>query len=356
MTNCLPADLPECRWNKALWSSVPVALLVIGTFGNILNIAVLSRKKMRRSSISVYLLCLSGADLSFLWWGMVPRMIQQGYHRDIKSESEFLCKMISWAPATSAAYSIWILALMTLERVLLTCWPLAARAKLTRKTSLIAVTTTFFLICLLTIHVPFSAEIKTVMNRGDDGAVLGTEKVCTYASTAGAMFYLQHWPFIVLTVLNLMPMTVVVFGNAAILLTIITGRRNLRRTGPTEVHNDHHMSSKRVKSATKMVFLVSSVLILTTSPFTFGNAILSLSAPSSVQETARRHLVYTVLRHLMYCNFTFNFVLYFVSGTLFKQEWNTIVHNFRIKISKFLAPRQPEDRQNIQTLSTNPPF
>ena len=112
-------------------------------------------------------------------------------------------------------------------------------------------------------------------------------------------------------------MTVVVAGNLNILFTIISQNRKIRRIKPSS-QVSQEIFPKKVKSATKMLFLVSAVLIITTLPFTLGNVIMALTTPTSPKQTIQRHLVYTILRHMMYCNFSFNFVLYFVSGTLFK--------------------------------------
>ena len=348
---CLLPDSLECRWTQTLWSTIPIALLATGTVGNLLNIVVLSRKRMRTFSISVYLMCLSIADLTFLWWGMVPRMLLQGYKNNIRAESAFLCKMISWAPVTSAGFSVWILAILTVERVILTRWPIAARATINRKTSTIAVITTFIGVCCFTIHVPFSSEIKTVVRYGENGTVLGITARCSYASAADATFYSKYWPLLVLTALNLLPMTVVVAGNLNILFTIISQNRKLRRIKPSS-QVSQEMFPRKVKSATKMLFLVSAVLIITTLPFTLGNVIMALTTPTSPKQTIQRHLVYTILRHMMYCNFSFNFVLYFVSGTLFKTEWNNIIVEVKEKLSEFFSRAQHQELPFVQTISS----
>ena len=79
---------------------------------------------------------------------------------------------------------------------------------------------------------------------------------------------------------------------------------------------------------------------------------MALTAPISPKQTIQRHLVYTILRHMMYCNFSFNFVLYFVSGTLFKTEWNNIIVEVKEKLSTFFSRAQHQEFSIVQILSS----
>lgn len=333
MSQCAPPKLKECYWTRIIWSSVPVGLLITGTVGNIINIVVLSRRSMRKFSTSVYLLCLACSDLTFLWTGMGPRMLLHGYDLDIKAKSAFVCKVVTWLQASAAGYSIWILVLLTLERVFLTKSPVLARVILSRTKTLIAALTTLVLCLLLTLHGLFGYDSVTFIafDRGSNTSY--SKSMCTVANTDFASFYKRTWPLIVLVVLSIIPMAVILIGNIAIALTIIVQRRKMRRVN-TGANTEQNAGPAKVKSATKLLLLVSTMFMSTTLPFTFGNVILASRKPSTVQQAALKHLIYSVLRNLLYCNFTFNFVLYFASGTLFKQEWEALVEDMRVAFRK----------------------
>ena len=79
---------------------------------------------------------------------------------------------------------------------------------------------------------------------------------------------------------------------------------------------------------------------------------MALTTPISPKQTIQRHLVYTILRHMMYFNFSFNFVLYFVSGTLFKTEWNNIIVEVKEKLSEFFSRAQHQELPFVQTISS----
>lgn len=352
MSKCEPTDLTDCQWTKMLWSTIPVGLLITGTFGNILNIVVLSRQRLRTFSTSVYLICLSFGDCTFLWLGMGPRILLQGFDKDVKSDSDFLCKVINWLPVTAGGYSVWIIVLMTLERVLLTRWPVSAKSKLTRKNTIIAVIVMLVFCFSLTSHVPFVARLHYVFD--SNGHQLDNLTQCLYIYGRSANFYREVWPLVVLVVFNVVPMVIIIVGNLTIVVTIISQRRKMRRVNPAS-QDQQHSAPKKIKSATKMLFLVSAVFVLTTLPFTIGNVILSLKRPTTTNAAAEIHLIYTVLRIILYCNYTFNFVLYFVSGTLFKQEWKAMIYDVRMRIVRLFLPQEiPSEHQNTNTASTYP--
>lgn len=350
MSRCEPESLLQCKLTKWIWSTVPIGLFVVGTVGNVINIVVLSRRRMRASSTSVYLTCMAFGDLLFLWIGMGPRMMLQAYEIDLKAKSEFLCKMITWVPVTAGGCSVWSLVMMTMERFLLTKWPVTARARLTRKKAIIACVTVVLAVLSLTLQVLIVATLKSSTEYDENENKLLVNTACVYIYGQSATYYKTGWPVLVLVAFNLAPIVLILLGNVSIVLTLISQRRKLRRTNP-ELTHQHIVSPNKGKAATKMLFLVSAMFIVTMSPFTLGNAIMSQLKVTSITEKATRQLIYSVLRNIMYFNFTFNFVLYFVSGPLFKQEWKSLVKGVRAKVLHLYG------RQNVgnetQTASTN---
>lgn len=336
MGQCEPVELPECSWAKRIWSTVPVALLVIGTLGNLLNIVILSRREMRKSSTSVYLLCLAVSDLTFLWLGMAPRMLLYGYNVDLKVKSVFLCKLVSWLQSSAAGFSMWTVVLLTLERVFLTKFPITAKRRITRKKTIAVVTIVLLINLSLTSHVLFAFGLVSVPQ--ENSSVTHTVTVCTVASSSLVPFYKSIWPLLLLVVQNSVSFMLIFLGNITIAITIIAQRQKLRKIN-TLTYDALQFAPSRVKSATKMLFLVSTMLFISTVPFTTGNVILTQQNARNAQDEAQKQFIYSILRCILYCNFTFNFVLYFVSGTLFKQEWKALVADIQLRLNR-LFPRR----------------
>ena len=102
-----------------------------------------------------------------------------------------------------------------------------------------------------------------------------------------------------------------------------------------------------------MLFFVSSMFICTTLPFTTGNVLLSLQTTHSAADRARQELAYTVLRMLLYCNFTFNFVLYCISGSVFRQECAKLLKESRQSFIRLFMDTEHSNMTLPTAQSTN---
>lgn len=234
---------------------------------------------------------------------------------------------------------------MTVERVLLTKWPVTARSKMTRKGASIA-SIAMCVLCLgTTTHAIFTAEIKTPLVNGTEDL---TQQQCIVSHGKMTSFYTKTWPVLVLMLFNAIPMFIVLLGNLTIIVTIISQRRRMRQVNPAS-RDQQQTAPNKIKSATKMLFLISTMFLLTTFPFTVGNVILSLQKPNTQEQQARQQLVYSILRNILYCNFTFNFVLYFLSGTLFKQEWKALLKDVRQKLTTVFTSTTSESQNTMST-------
>jgi len=96
-------------------------------------------------------------------------------------------------------------------------------------------------------------------------------------------------------------------------------------------------SYHRIKSSTKMILVISLFFIITTIPYTANRAISSDKSQTDVQGYAERILRDSIFHILLYCNFTFNFVLYCVSGSVFYQELRAFVCESRQRIGDSLS-------------------
>ncbi|UJR38764.1 hypothetical protein I4U23_031429 [Adineta vaga] len=70
----------------------PIPLLIFGTFGNIINILVFTRKTLRKNSCVQYLLSTTIVSLLALYIGLMSRLLN-GFNLDYTSSSSILCKI-----------------------------------------------------------------------------------------------------------------------------------------------------------------------------------------------------------------------------------------------------------------------
>ena len=102
MTTLSPATTPDPEAVLAeylretalqMWRVYPPILLVVGSLGNSMSIAVLSRKGMRRSNAAVYLIVLSVVDLLVLYTGLLRQWIRYYFNTDVRHFGPVSCKV-----------------------------------------------------------------------------------------------------------------------------------------------------------------------------------------------------------------------------------------------------------------------
>ena len=112
---CIPVEDSMCQFTKWMLIIVPVSLLIFGTFGNILNIALLSREGFRIKPLFV-LFFMSVFDVLFLW-ALVPfAFLSMAFGIKANDISPILCKLNAWTGTSSCFCSLWTLALVSIER------------------------------------------------------------------------------------------------------------------------------------------------------------------------------------------------------------------------------------------------
>ena len=96
-------------------------IIVIGVFGNILNMFVFSRKSMRKNSTFRYLFYLSAIDLLVLLIGTSDALLTFGYFIMIRLYSDFLCKTHTFITYFLTHMSSIVLMVVSIDRAMIVC-------------------------------------------------------------------------------------------------------------------------------------------------------------------------------------------------------------------------------------------
>ncbi|XP_052799143.1 probable C-C chemokine receptor type 3 [Mya arenaria] len=322
MSYCDNFEFGECYATYWIWRTIPIFFLAVGTCGNLLNLIILVRPRMRKYTTSVYLFALAISDLVFLWTTVLPRTLENVQDIDLSNMyPKVFCQTLPWMNHVSGGYSVWLLAVMSVERMLMTKSILLARTKLTVKNAVICSFVLFVICFLFPLHYFIGFEVQSVL-------------ACEWNEHFGD-FYGDIWPVIVLVVLNIIPMVLIITGNIGIIRNVIKQKQQLQRVNPLPQTTNVHGGNKTVKPMSKMLFIISTVFVISTIPFTIFQILWLQLDNSTPHALARRDLLDTFFENLLYANFTFNFFLYFVSGSLFKQEWNAFVKSVSQHLGAF---------------------
>ncbi|CAF1476610.1 unnamed protein product [Adineta ricciae] len=101
---------------------IGIPILIIGFFGNCLNIIIfLSLRTFRQSSCVFYLIIMSIANIGQLITGLLTRIMISGYNIDWTQTSLFYCKFRQFFAQTTASVSFISVCLAIMDQYFATC-------------------------------------------------------------------------------------------------------------------------------------------------------------------------------------------------------------------------------------------
>ncbi|VDI46089.1 Hypothetical predicted protein [Mytilus galloprovincialis] len=314
-----------------IWKYLSPCLIIVGTFANILSIIVLLRKSMRNSTTMFYLTILAFGDLSVLYTGLLRQWLRHAFDIDLRSFSNFGCKLHVFLVYFTLDFSTWILVAVTIDRCISVCLPFKSRDYCTMKHAKIAVISICFLLCALNGHL-----FGTVALDGNQG--------CYGISS----FILSVWPWIDLCAFCIGPFAVMMVCNIFIIRQIVMsnkrieshkdpGGRNLKvelpipstssayRNGHVPKTNGRHSKIKRrlrkISHVTIMLLTVNIVYFTCTLPIAIYLIGYKFWVPgASAERRAALDLVWAISNFLQYTNNTIHFFMYCLTSPKFRKE------------------------------------
>ena len=104
-------------------------VVIAGTITNLLNFVVLTQKKMRRRSTSVYLLALTVADLGVMYVELLRVWFEwQDFVDPCLYFTDVYCKLVNFINGIIRDFSNWLIAALTMERLVMIACPFKARS------------------------------------------------------------------------------------------------------------------------------------------------------------------------------------------------------------------------------------
>lgn len=296
---------------------VPLILITIGTIGNILSIVVLLRKRLRKSTTSLYLTVLAFSDLTVLYTGLSRHWIKQVYNFDVRHFSEKSCKINVFVNYLALYFSSWLLVAVTMERVLVVRFP-NSKFKSNKKIATGVICLLFAIFAALNTHILYG-RTDVIVFEGNTTNV----KRCYYKDEEYRLFYKQVFPWIDLMLFSGIPFCLLFTGNLLIAMKLISTKRKLEKWKNTQAP---FSSVKRTYNTFKILFTLNTVFLVCTTPISIsiiGDFYWQKDA--SMKTVAVLKLVWTIFDMMMYCNNTFNFLLYCISGDMFRQELKSLL-------------------------------
>lgn len=111
-------DLPQrlLDISLVLIRIIPICQLIFGTFGNIMNILIFTRRSLCNNPCSFYFLASSINNLFVLYVALLTRLLSSGWQIDPSNTNTVLCKLRVFFVYSSICLMQWFLVLASVDR------------------------------------------------------------------------------------------------------------------------------------------------------------------------------------------------------------------------------------------------
>ena len=319
---CMRSDFVECHLAVMLWKIFAPLFLVVGIPGNIVSIAVLSRQRMRNTTTSVYLRLLAIVDTAVILVAM-PRQIDYYYSAvKVHDLSVFACKFFSFLTPTILTLSWCFLPILTIDRLILVRYPIWAKKHCTKKSALVV----FAVLALAMITINFHQLVFIDIPREDvtgstnlANTTVQVYGICRAVPDWYKEFYQKTWPLVMLVVFSLTPVILQIVCNVLLIRELAIRSRKRQTNRALQDKNDREQHDLR--SVTRMLVVVSVFFVLSSVPQCIQLVLKPyVFKPKTAHNNAKNVLFKALIQLLMYSNNTINFLLYTLSGRVFRNE------------------------------------
>ncbi|ELU05629.1 hypothetical protein CAPTEDRAFT_184124 [Capitella teleta] len=277
-------------------------LLVIGgTVGHALTIAVLIRPRMRHTSIYFYLLALSCSDTVVLWVSCFKAWVRMVTGFELLHVSGAACKSVTFLYLTSTYLSSWLIVCMTVDRFIAVWFPFKVASICSVRHARISTALLLSVALFSNFHVFWTFRIEK--NR------------CTYDHESISMA--QVFEYLKLAAYCFVPFVIVLVLNAGIIHKLKWGAAMLRRRKESNCVHDR------------------IVCLLLTVSFAWFLLTLPVSLLGFVQFLHNSNIARSVVFILMYSNHSINFYLYCLTGKKFRHELKAVFRCRKVKRQRF---------------------
>ena len=291
---------------QVMYTYVVTSMCAVGVFTNLLAVVVFLKSSKSGNSVNVYLTILSVFDGILLLTSFVKITLTVSSLKD----TSIGCKLFDYVTMLSGAGSNLLIAALTIERVLVTKYPLKALTWFSRKRARIISFAVFILVSACSSQVLYYVK-------------LDFNGQCTTFNNIADNTILQHILLLrVMAIRLIIPICTMITANSIMLVSLKGNRQLSGVSDGTDQSNRDRIAEKANMSATRIVLAIS---------FTFltCHAILILCAfvlPGVIDQSVNPlyfgivYLAERVAMFFKYFNSAANFWLYCVYGAKFRGE------------------------------------
>ena len=307
----LPQDVLELlKWaedNFDLIGSIGAMLIVVlGTVGNGLTIAMMRRARMKSSVATVYLLALAVADTGLLWIGAGHWWISTAFKINIRDMDTWLCKFHYFFITYFSMLPAWILVFVTVQRMLIVAFPFKVKVIATRKKAYISLVVLCIALAAYGIYHLIYADLVTV------AVVKGRPiRKCLFKREI-TEFHFKYYNYIALMATLLLPFLSLLIANIVIIVKVIQAK--VKREALVSTQSD----DGQVRQMTATLISVSVIFLVLNTPYVVVYYFLPPADGTNIKYGIIIAGQFGSLLNSL--NSAINFLLYCITGPTFRKE------------------------------------
>ena len=294
---------------KNVWIFTPPLCVLVGTVGNMLTLIAVTSKSSKKNSFIVYLGALAVADTASLYFVVINSWLFYGFDIDIMLTG-ISCKVLAFMLYTCKMFSSLLVATLSTDRMVCSCFPHKRDTIGTPKSALIIISSILAFVLVINVHELYGFELVSIEN----------VTLCGYVDSNYASFFGTYFTWVDTTIYFTIPSIIIVVANILAVRAVIISTKRLSHLMNVEAVRI------RVRTNRQMIIMavaVSAAFFLFTSPV----GIFVIVRPYIFDDTDVFYVsndtdfaLVTITNNLAYLNFAINFFLYFVSGRRFRKD------------------------------------
>ena len=317
-------------------------LIVLGTVGNGVSIAVMRQEKLKSAVATIYLTALALVDTGLLWFGVGSWWAATALKWSFRNQHLAMCRLNLYLINCLPMLSSWVLVFVSVQRALVVLFPFKAKVIATRKKSYASLIVLLMSIMTYNLYSIITADL--IRYEHPDGHV---EHMCMYGFYVGD-FDKKYWGIISLIVTLILPFGTLLIANVIIIIKVIQAKVKRSRLQSTD-HDQGHVT----KMTTTLV-CVSIIFLILNMPYTIVFFVMPYPDYTDLKYLTIFDILGECATFLTSLNSAINFVLYCLTGPAFRKELKAMFCRCCCKKQgeeRGAIPKQ-SSKTNVNTLSS----
>ena len=309
-------------------------ILLFGTFGNVMTVIILRRLRSGWSAMNVYLTALALSDTAMLYSVALPMWSRKVLDYDVHAIHVVICKLFIWAMNTVAALSAWLLVALTAQRAASVVWPHRVNVICTRHKSVVTIVVISTMCSLLYSHTLYGFDLVESGN--------GTSWKCTFGSTDYQVFFASIWVIADLFIYSVFPCVFLIASNVVLGWKVTVAMKEARANFSAGSECQKDSRQKKASSVTVTIIIVSVAFVVVTIPLQTYNTLFYGYASDF------GYFLYDVFFVFALTNFGWNFYLYCLTGSKFREEFK-ILFRCHVPVASSAEPVCVTDESRLES-------